>query len=110
MEPAPVLSPPGPVAPGGTAQAIVSLVSEDDEPVQIVFFGTDLIGEDGALIPAQCASFQPSELMLEAGQSGEVTVQVVIPAHTRTGVYSGLIRASKFDYLHAVLVVQVEES
>ena len=48
--------------------------------------------------------------MLEAGQSGEVTVQVVVPAHTRAGVYSGLIRASKFDYLHAVLVVQVEES
>jgi hypothetical protein len=46
--------------------------------------------------------------MLPPGGSGEVTARVVIPAQTRCGVYSGLMRASKLDYLHAVLVVQVE--
>jgi hypothetical protein len=38
-----------------------------------------------------------------------VVVRVVVPAQTRCGVYSGLIRASRLDYLHAVLVVQVEQ-
>ena len=36
VEPAPVLSPPGPVAPGGTAQISISLVNEDEQPAQIV--------------------------------------------------------------------------
>ena len=110
VEPAPVLSPAGPVAPGGTAQISISLVNEDEQSAQIAFFSTGLIGEDGRCIPAERVSFQPRELMLSPGKTGEVTVRVVIPAQTRCGVYSGLVRASKLDYLHAVLVVQVEHS
>jgi hypothetical protein len=33
---------------------------------------------------------------------------VDVPVQTTGGVYSGLIRASRLDYLHAVMVVQVE--
>jgi hypothetical protein len=109
VEPAPVLSPPGPVAPGGTAQIRISLVNEDEQPAQIVFFSTGLIGADGEHIPAERVSFQPRELTLQAGKAGDVMVGVVIPAQTRCGTYSGLIRASQLDYLHAVLVVQVEK-
>ena len=108
VEPAPVLSPACPVAPGGTAQISVSLVNEDEQPAQIVFFSTGLIGEDGASIAADRISFQPRELMLSPGKTGEVCVRVAIAAQTRCAVYSGLIRASKLDYLHAVLVLQVE--
>jgi hypothetical protein len=108
VEPAPVLSPSGPVAPGGTAQTRISLVNEDEQPAQIMFFSTDLIGEDGEPIPAGRVSFQPRELTLPSGKTGDVMVRVVVPAQTRCGVYSGLIRASKLDYLHAVLVLQVE--
>jgi hypothetical protein len=108
VEPAPVLAPSGPVAPGATAQISASLVNEDEQPAQIVFFSTGLIGEDGACIAAERISFQPCELMLSPGKTGEVWVRVAIPAQTRCGVYSGLIRASKLDYLHAVLVLQVE--
>jgi hypothetical protein len=108
VEPAPVLSPSGPVAPGGTAQICISLVNEDEQPAQIVFFSTGLIGEDGQCIPAERVSFQPRELMLSPGKTGEVIVSLAIPSQTRCGVYSGLVRASKLDYLHAVLVVQVD--
>jgi hypothetical protein len=108
VEPAPVLAPAGPVTPGGTAQICISLVNEDEQPAQIVFFSTGLVGEDGERIAAERVSFQPRELMLSPGKTGEVIVSVVIPAQTRCGVYSGLIRASKLDYLHAVLVVQVD--
>jgi hypothetical protein len=108
VEPAPVLSPSGPVAPGGTTQICISLVNEDEQPAQIVFFSTGLIGENGECISAERVSFQPPELMLPPGKTGEVIVGVVVPAQTRCGVYSGLVRASKLDYLHAVLVVQVD--
>jgi hypothetical protein len=108
VEPAPVLSPSGPVAPGGTARTEISLVNEDEQSARIVFFSTGLVGEDGASIPADCVSFEPRELTLSPGTSGDVMVRVIIPAHTRCGVYSGLIRASQLDHLHAVLVVHVE--
>ena len=108
VEPAPVLSPAGPIAPGGAAQICISLVNEDDQPAQIVFFSTGLVGEDGERIPAERISFEPRELILSPGKTGEVMVRMVVPAQTRCGVYSGLVRASKLDYLHAVLVVQVE--
>ena len=108
VEPAPVLSPAAPVAPGGTAQISISLVNEDEQPAQIVFLSTGLIGEAGEQIAAERISFKPRELVLSPGNTGEVIVHVVIPAQTRCGVYSGLIRASRLDYLHAVLVVLVE--
>ena len=110
IEPAPVLSSPGPVAPGGTAQICISLVNEDEQPAQITFLSIGLIGEDGGCVPPERISFQPRELTLPPGKTSEVTVRVVIPAQMRCGVYSGLVRASKLDYLHAVLVVQVEYS
>jgi hypothetical protein len=109
VEPAPVLAPPGPVAPGGTAQITIPLANEDDQPARIVFFSTGLIGEDGTQIPAERVSCQPRELMLQPGESGEVIARVVIPQQTKCGIYSGLLRASSLDYLHAVLVVHVEK-
>jgi hypothetical protein len=108
VEPAPVLSPAGPVAPGGTAQISIALVNEDEQPAQIGFLSTGLIGEAGEQIPAERISFQPRELTLSPGKTGEVVVRVVVPTPTPCGVYSGLIRASRLDYLHAVLVVQVD--
>ncbi|MEP7343808.1 MAG: hypothetical protein ABI877_01015 [Gemmatimonadaceae bacterium] len=69
---------------------------------------TNLIGEEGAEIPAEQVSFQPRELTLEASKAGDVIVRVVVPAQTPCGIYSGLIRASNLSSVHAVLVVQVE--
>jgi hypothetical protein len=108
VEPAPVLAPTGPVAPGGTALISVSLVNEDEQAAQVTFLTTGLIGEAGAQIPAERVSFQPREVSLQPGAAGEVIVRVGVPAQTQCGVYSGLIRASRLDYLHAVVVVQVE--
>lgn len=107
VQAAPVVSPTGPAAPGETAEATVSLVNEDEYLAQIKFFGTDLVSQDGARIQADNLVFHPQVLMLEAGKSADITVRVVVPAQTMHGTYSGLIRASKLYYLHAVLIVQV---
>ena len=76
-------------------------------PDRVLQHRTDRRGRGSISLP-RWISFQPRELMLSPGKTGEVTVRVVVPAQTRCGVYSGLVRASKLDYLHAVLVVQVE--
>jgi hypothetical protein len=110
IDPAPVLSPPGPVAPGGTAQITIKLVNEDDQAAQIAFLNTDLVGEDGARIAAENLAFQPREVTLATNSSSVVVVRIAIPAQTRCGIYSGLVRASKLDDLHAVLKVQVEKT
>lgn len=108
VESAPVLSPPGPVGPGGTAQTVIALVNDDEQPARIAFYSTSLVGDNGAHIAADGISFQPRELTLSPGASGEVVVRVVVPMRTPGGVYSGLIRASQIVHLHAVLVVQVD--
>jgi hypothetical protein len=107
--PAPVLSPSTPVAPGTTAQICIALVNEDDQPAPIAFLTTGLVGEDGARISPEQITFTPREVTLGPGDTGEVTVRVLVPPQTRCGIYSGLVRASQLDYLHAVLVVRVQE-
>jgi len=110
VEPAPLVSAAGPVAPGETAEATVSLVNDDEQLAQIEFLGTDLVSEDGKQIQADNVVFQPRVLMLEPGKRGDIKVHVAVPAHTPAGTYSGLMRASKLDCLHAVLIVQVERA
>ena len=92
------------------AQTAIPLVNEDERPARIVFMSTGLIGDDGAHIAADRISFEPRELTLPPGEDGEVIVRVIIPGQIPCGVYSGLIRASQLDHLHAVLIVQVQRS
>lgn len=106
-ESAPVLVPEGPVATGGTAQINIKLVNDDDHSVEIAFLSTDLVGQGGARIGAENVVFEPREVMLEAGGDGWTQARIRIPANTSCGIYSGLVRASKLDYLRAVLVVDV---
>ena len=54
-------------------------MNEDEQPAQIVFFSTGLIGDEGEHIPAEWVSFQPRELTLSPGKTGEVTVRVAVP-------------------------------
>jgi steroid delta-isomerase-like uncharacterized protein len=108
VEPAPLVSAAGPVAPGETAEATVSLINDDEQPVQIEFLGTDLVSQDGKQIQADNVVFQPRGLMLEPGRRGDIKIHVTVPVRTPAGTYSGLIRAAKLDGLHAVLIVQVE--
>jgi len=107
-ESAPVLSPAAPVAAGHAALIALSLINEDQESADIAFLCTDLIGDAGARIPAARVSFDPSRVTLAPGHTHPVEAQVLVPAGTPEGVYAGLMRASRLEALHAVLVVHVE--
>jgi hypothetical protein len=108
IQPAPVLTAASPVRRGETAQISISLVNEDERPARIAFISTGLIGDAGERIGPERVSFQPQEVTLQPGDSGKVHVRVDVPVQMSCGVYSGLVRASRLDYLHAVMVVQVE--
>jgi hypothetical protein len=108
IEPAPVLAAAGPVRRGETAQINISLVNEDERPARIAFISTGLIGDAGERIGPERVSFKPQEVTLQPGEAGKVNVCVDVPVQMSCGVYSGLVRASILDYLHAVVVVQVE--
>lgn len=108
VEPAPVVGPCTPTLAGTAAQVRIALCNEDSAPVQLSFLSTGLIGDSGASIGAAHIAFQPARLDLAPGAQAELIVVVQVPAQTHPGVYSGLIRASQLDYLHAVLVIQVQ--
>jgi len=105
-----VLTSSQPVPPGHPAIIRLSLVNEDEETAEIDFVATDLIGEPGARICADRVSFEPHRVTLGPGHSQPIEVQVLVPADTPESRYTGLIRASLLDYLHAVIVVEVKRS
>ena len=107
VEPAPVLTAPGLVAPGGLAQIEFSLVSDDSRPAPVAFYCTGLVGDAGARIGAEQISFEPPALTLAPGLTRRVSVQIAIPAQAAPGLYAGLMRASQIDHLHAVLMLRV---
>ena len=108
VDPAPVLRLSEPVSAGSIGQVSITLANDDGRSAHVAFYSTGLIGDDGTQIPADGVWFDPRELTLAAGQSREVIVNIIVPAHARSGVYSGLIRAAKLEQLHAVLMVQVQ--
>lgn len=107
VEPAPVLTAPGLVAPGGLARIEFSLVNDDSRPASMTFFCTGLVGDAGARIGAEQISFEPPALTLAPGLTRRVSVQIAIPAQAAPGLYAGLMRASQIDPLHAVLMLRV---
>ena len=110
VEPAPVVAPIAPVAPGETAEIGISLVNADAHPAQIELFATDLVGPEGARIEACNLVLQPGALTIDAGKNADIKVHVVVPMHTTAGTYSGLLRASRLCYVQAVLVMEVKRA
>lgn len=108
VDPAPVVGSCMPVMAGTATQILIALCNEDATPACLSFLSTGLVGESGATISAANISFQPSRLDLQPGAHAELFVIVQVPSQTHPGVYSGLIRASQLDYLHAVLVIEVK--
>ena len=100
---------PEPVEPGGTAKVSMSVENDGDEPtgnfalrvLRAWSTGTgDQIGPDRI-------EFSPKRLNLPAHGRKRVEVQVHVPADAPSGVYSGVLQATRLDHVRAVLVVTV---
>ena len=102
------LTVPEPVDPGGTAKVSMSVENDGAQPTgnfALVFSG--LVNGTGAQIGPDRIEFSPKRLNLPAHGRKRVEVQVHVPADAPSGVYSGVLQATKLDHVRAVLVVTV---
>ena len=102
------LTVPDPVDPGGTARVSMSVENDGEEPTgnfALVFSG--LVNGNGAQIGPDRIEFSPKRLNLPPHGRKRVEVQVHVPANAPSGVYSGVLQATKLDHVRAVLVVTV---
>lgn len=97
------------VAPGGKGEIVMTLEnSSPDEETEFSFVGTDLISDGGAKIASANIGFKPARVTIAPGETADVTIAVKVPKTVPKGVYTGLIQASKWQQLRAVLVAEVE--
>ena len=98
-----------PVSPGGTSEVVMTLEnSSPDQDTEFSFMVTDLINDGGATIRASNIGFKPAKVVMAPGETTDVTIVVTIPKSASKGLYTGLIRASRWQQLRAVLVAEVE--
>ena len=86
----------------------MTLENEDQRAARIMCVSTGLIGHGGVHIPPERLSFEPRELTLLPGTTGDVIVQVNVPASIAPGTYSGVIQVKDCHHLHGVLMVEVD--
>jgi hypothetical protein len=96
------------VPPGGRGEVVMTLEnSSPDENTEFSFVGTDLIGDGGARIASANIAFKPAKVTIAPGETADVTIVVKVPKTAAKGTYTGLIQASKWQQLRAVLVAEV---
>ena len=80
----------------------------DVETDEFHFNSSDLINAaSGDKISSNQIKVSPSPVTIAPKGVSNVIIYVEVPADTASGVYSGLLQATKLDKLRAILTVQV---
>jgi hypothetical protein len=104
----PNLTIPNPVKAGTSTEMPMTLQNDSDKSTETFeLHSTDLVDSDGNRILAEQIKFAPASLAIGPRNSETVKINVTVPTGTVAGTYSGLIQATKFDQLQAILTVQV---
>lgn len=97
-----------PVKPGERVEVPMTLENDSDRTTETFrFISSDLINPDGERIPAQQITFVPETITIEPHKSATITVAIVVPEGAPSGVYSGLLQATRLNQLRAVVTLQV---
>ena len=99
---------PGTIAPGQTAELMMSLENESDSATaDFTLHSSELVSSGGERIPSSAVTFEPPTLAVGPRAAGTVTVRVRVPADAKGGSYEGLLRATQLSGLRAMLTVDV---
>lgn len=105
----PTLIMPQSLKPGESAEVPMTLENDSDKSTgELGFHSTDLINASGDQISAEQITFTPPLVTIARHKTQKITVTASVPKGTPSGVYSGLIQATKLNQLRALLMVQVE--
>lgn len=105
---APLLTAPAPVKAGETAKVPFTVTNAGQNPVDLLFYSSDLVGDSGWGIPARKVAFSPRSQSLQPQERATIEALIPIPPQTAPGSYSGVVQAAGFDYLRALMTVPVE--
>lgn len=105
----PTLMIPKSIKAGESAEVTMTLENASNQETDVFsFHSTDLVNAAGDRIDAKQVAFAPSSITIGPRKKDKVVVTVRIPKRTVSGVYSGLIQATKLDQLRAVLIAEVD--
>lgn len=96
-----------PIAAGQSLAIPVTLENDQQQPVDVCLYSTDLLSDQGRSIPGHLVSFEPPSLVLGPGQKATVQANAVVPLQTVPGSYSGLVQAQGLSAGKTVLTVEV---
>jgi hypothetical protein len=105
---APILMPGGSVKAGEIAKIPFTVFNGGDAPVDLCFYGSDLISGSGFGIPASKITFSPRMVTLPSKERSTIDVNIPVPAQASPGIYAGLIQATGLDSLRAVVTIPVD--
>lgn len=104
----PALTVSEPIPPGRSASVPMTLENDSSSTTETFhFISSDLINATGERLAAEQIQFTPATLVIGPRGSATVVVTVAVPEGTPTGVYSGVLQATKLEQLRAVLTVRV---
>jgi hypothetical protein len=92
---------------GEVAHLTFKVHNDSDRPVQVQFFGTDLIDEQGNRIPSSAVAFTPQPVSLEPDMMAEVQVRIDVPLKTPANTYFGIAIASNLPDLTTAIELTV---
>jgi hypothetical protein len=102
-----VLRPLSPIRRGQTGGIRAWLANSTSDPSDLQFICSDLAGDSGGYMRANCVRISPQPLHLPAGQVVQLDLTVCIPGDVSPGVYRATLQAADCPTLRAVVSVPV---
>jgi hypothetical protein len=97
------LKPPPPVSPGKAGRVILTLINDDlKKTVECTLHSTDLLGWQGARIPAEQIHVFPNPVKILPGETRDVQIDIRAPNGTPPGSYAGLLQADDVSSLQVL--------
>jgi hypothetical protein len=90
------------------ARAVLGLVNDGQQPVNVVLRATNLVADSGDSIPGELVHFAPNPVDLPVNSQLPVLANVRIPAGVNPGKYVGLVQAAGLEAARAVITVIVK--
>jgi hypothetical protein len=92
---------------GQSLEIPVPIENDQQAPVDVCLYSTDLLSDQGRSIPGHLVSFEPPSLTLAPGQRATVQAKVAVPLQSIPGSYSGLVQTQGLETAKSVLTIEI---
>jgi len=97
-----------PVEAGADAVVTLRVANEEATPSSVSLYSSSFVADNGYDIPSMRIAFSPRVVSIPAKSEVTFEVTIRVPQQAPPGIYSGLVQASGYKYLKAVVSVEVK--